>query len=90
MTRKTARELTAPVPVAVPVIHESAIYTPETARRTLGLRKSTIAREVRLGRLRASRRGGRHFILGRWLIAWVENGEVRRGQRNAVDRNGAD
>jgi hypothetical protein len=64
-----------------PVIHPSAIFTVEGARGALGLAKGCLPREIRLGRLRCSKRAGRYYILGAWLLEWVEAGEVcRRGQ----------
>jgi hypothetical protein len=60
------------------VIDPRAIYTVETARAALGLAKHCLAREIRLRRLRVSKRGGRYYITGQWLMEWLEAGEVRR------------
>jgi hypothetical protein len=60
----------------VPVIVPHAAYTIEQARAMLGLRRSSLSREVRLGRLRVSKRVGLYFILGTWLLQWVEDGEL--------------
>jgi hypothetical protein len=43
----------------------------------LGLKKGTLPRELRLGRLRHAKRAGRIFILGRWVLAWLAAGECR-------------
>jgi hypothetical protein len=64
---------------AVHVIHADAIYTVEMVRHYLGLRKSTVRREVRERRLRVSKRAGRYFITGDWLLAWIKAGELRPG-----------
>jgi hypothetical protein len=65
--------------VAAPhVIKPTAVYDVEQARAALGLAKGTLGREVRLGRLRVARRAGKTYILGRWLLAWLEAGEVRK------------
>lgn len=61
----------------VPVIDPRAVYTLETARLTLGLAKHTLVREVRQGRLRVSRRGGKYFLTGAWLLEWLQNGEKK-------------
>lgn len=61
-----------------PVISPMAVYSVEQARQALGLRKTCLRREARLGRLRTSRRAGKHLILGAWLLEWVEKGEVKR------------
>jgi hypothetical protein len=53
------------------------VYFVDDARRVLRLKQSTIRREVREGRLRIAKRAGRYFILGGWLIEWIEGGEVR-------------
>jgi hypothetical protein len=41
---------------------------------------------VREGRLRIARRAGRYYILGRWLLEWLEGGELP--PRQPPDRNG--
>jgi hypothetical protein len=50
----------------------------------LCLTKTTLAREVRLGRLRVSKRAGRYFILGSWLLQWLREGEMTRPRKNAL------
>jgi hypothetical protein len=60
------------------VIHPTSVYSLEAAREALGLARATLGREIRLGRLRVSKRAGRYFILGAWLLEWLEAGEVRR------------
>jgi hypothetical protein len=60
------------------VIVPTAIYTLATAAEALGLPSSCLPREVRLGRLRVTKRSGRYFVLGSWLLAWLRGGEVRR------------
>jgi hypothetical protein len=62
----------------VHVIRPTAVYSVESARSALGLTKTTIGREIRLGRLRVAKRAGRYFILGTWLLEWLETGEIRR------------
>jgi hypothetical protein len=39
-------------------------------------------REIRLGRLRHARRGGRILVLGSWLLQWVKDAEVVRRSRS--------
>ena len=58
------------------VIDPRAVYTVDSARACLELAKTTIGREIRLGRLRVARRGGRYFLLGEWLLAWIREGEI--------------
>jgi hypothetical protein len=65
------------------VIHRTAIYSLEAARQALGLKKDTLRREVRLGRLRVAKRAGRYYVLGNWLLEWLEGGEVRRRRPTA-------
>jgi hypothetical protein len=50
----------------------------EDLRRVFGLKASSVRREVRLGRLRMSKRCGRHYCLGKWVLQWLENGELKR------------
>jgi hypothetical protein len=54
------------------------VYTVPSATAALLAKANTLPREIRLGRLRASKRGGRYYILGEWLIEWLRAGEVRR------------
>jgi hypothetical protein len=63
------------------VIDPHAVYTLESARTALGLAKACLPREIRLGRLKVAKRAGRYFVLGSWLLAWIEDGEIKRGQR---------
>jgi hypothetical protein len=73
----------------VHVIDPAAVYTVPTASAALGLAKNCLPREIRLGRLRCAKRAGRHFILGKWLIEWLESGErPRRPVAAAADDNG--
>jgi hypothetical protein len=58
----------------------TAVYDLASARESLGLAKGTLPREIRLGQLRAAKRGGKILILGEWLLEWVRGGEVRRGR----------
>jgi hypothetical protein len=60
------------------------VFTVEQARLALGLADTTLDREIRLGRLRCSMRGGRRWILGEWLLAWLKAGEVQRGKRRRL------
>lgn len=74
-------------PLATPiVINPNSVFTAAQARAALGLAKATIAREIRLGRLRVSKRAGRHFIKGEWLIEWIAAGEItpRRPEQSAT------
>jgi hypothetical protein len=80
------RQSPAAEPVAAPV-HEilpNGVYFSDDARRILRLRQSTIGREVREGRLRIAKRGGRYVILGKWLIEWIETGELKPRQSHAA------
>jgi hypothetical protein len=74
-------EIAAPPALPVHVIVPTAVYTVAQARAALGLRATTLPREIRAGRLRAARRGGRYYVLGSWLLQWVEAGEVKVRRR---------
>ena len=72
-----------------PTVHEirpHAVYFLDQAQQILRLRPSTIRRELREGRLRLAKRAGKYFILGKWLIEWIESGEVKRrtAERNST------
>jgi hypothetical protein len=83
MTRRTdderkagRRDLTANV------THFAAgqVYRLGAVQEALGLRRTTLPREIRAGRLRAAKRAGRIFILGEWILEWIAAGEVRLRQ----------
>jgi hypothetical protein len=59
-------------------IDATTVYRPAHLAEGLGVRLSGILREVRAGRLRASRRRGRTMILGAAVLDWIAAGEVRR------------
>ncbi len=66
------------------VIEPRGVYRPADLVRGLGLAKTTISREIRRGRLRVTRRGGKYFVMGTWAIQWLEAGEVHRRERAEV------
>jgi hypothetical protein len=70
------------------VIDPHGIYFPDQAQILLRLTRSTIRREFREGRLRIAKRAGRYYLLGKWLIEWIEGGELRRAKNRGAD-NGA-
>ena len=63
-------------------IQPGDVFTLAGARAALRLAKSTFRREVRAGRLRISVRAGRRWLLGCWLLEWLRDGELPRGQVN--------
>jgi hypothetical protein len=63
---------------AVPLIRAGQVYTFGSLKAALGLRPGTLPRELRLGRLRHSKRAGKVFILGEWVLEWVAAGERKR------------
>jgi hypothetical protein len=69
------------------VIDPHAVGTIAQWTAVLGLGETTLLREVRRRRLRASRRGGRYYVLGEWLLQWLETG-VRDERRDAARKNG--
>ena len=69
------------LPIVQPhVILPTAVYTGRQLQAALGLRSSTVRREVRMGRLRISKRSGKYLILGSWILDWIEAGELKRRQ----------
>lgn len=64
------------------VIDPNSVYTPLAAIVALGVPKTCLPREIKLGRLKASWRAGRYFFLGKWLIEWVASGEVPASRWN--------
>jgi hypothetical protein len=72
----------AAAPAAAPplVIDPLRVFTAQEFRHAFGLRASTLRREVRLSRLRIAKRGGKYYLFGKWILEWLESGEVRRGE----------
>jgi hypothetical protein len=61
----------------VPVVDPNAVYFVDTLQRAFRLRKSTIRREWKEGRLRLAKRAGRYYVLGAWVLQWLQEGEMR-------------
>jgi hypothetical protein len=77
--------LTAAAPAAPPAPHQivpTAVYTLAAARAALGLRETSLKREIRSRRLVCSKRCGRYYLLGEHLLAWLREGEI--GPRSAA------
>jgi hypothetical protein len=80
--RKPRKQQPAPAEggtAPVPVVHPRSIYFLDTFRRDFRMKESTARSEWKHGRLRLAKRGGRIFILGEWILAWLRGGEVRPG-----------
>lgn len=80
-----------------PVIDPHAYYSRIEATALLRLRPSTLSTEIGKGRLRVSRRAGRYWFLGEWILDWLAAGEcpsrmkpeaVEEASENSTDRNG--
>ena len=67
------------------VIDPNAVWSLGAFQEDFGTSKSTVRREVRGKRLRVAKRAGRYYILGKWILEWLEAGEVRR---RSPERNG--
>jgi hypothetical protein len=79
-----------PAPERAPAtIHSNTVYTLPQARALLGLATHTLPRAIRRGELRVSRRGGRYFITGEWLLSWITSGPgAARHRRQAEGPDG--
>jgi hypothetical protein len=84
---KPTRPATSAQLPKVHTIDPTAVYFVDQAQALLRLTVSTIRREHREGRLRVSKRAGRYYILGKWLIEWLEGGELRKS-KTPETRNG--
>jgi hypothetical protein len=83
VTRSDRTSTAATHDTTTPVILPTAAYSLDQARRLLGLKKNCLPREARLGRLRVSKRAGRYFVLGEWLLEWISTGELARPARKS-------
>ena len=68
---------TAVIPPLPHVIHLHAFYSSEDVQRIFNIKKSGLREEIKAKRLRVSKLCGRYRFLGRWLIEWIESGELR-------------
>jgi hypothetical protein len=59
------------------VVVENAVYLLSSLAQETPFNKTTLKREARLGRLRVAKRGGKYVTTGKWLMQWVEAGEVK-------------
>jgi hypothetical protein len=84
MSTRKATSLTNSVSsAALRRITPNTVLTIDEARQALGLAKGCLPREIRLGRLRASKRAGRYWLRGIWILEWLDAGEVRRREIQA-------
>jgi predicted site-specific integrase-resolvase len=67
-------------------IDATAIYRPTEVMELFDVSKNTLKREVRLGRLRVSRIGGKNLFLGARLLEWIERAEVVQRPRVANEQ----
>jgi hypothetical protein len=68
-------------PTAAPDVHAidpNGVYFVDTFQLIFRLRKSSLRREIRENRLRVSKRCGRYYLLGEWILAWLRDGELNR------------
>jgi hypothetical protein len=75
-------------------IDRDTAYSLQSATAGLDVRRETLLREIRLGRLEARKRAGRYWILGSWLIRWLETGkphaawDAAHGAKPVPEENG--
>jgi hypothetical protein len=67
-----------PPPSEPAIIHPTGVYQVVHVRAMLGLRQSSLRREIREGRLRVNKRCGKYFFLGQQLLDWLAGGELKR------------
>ena len=78
---KRATESDTPSITPPAIIAENAVFTVAQVRAMLGLRQSSLRREIREGRLAVNKRCGKYFFLGEQLLDWLRGGEIRRQSR---------
>jgi hypothetical protein len=66
-----------------PVIAPNAVFNLASASAAVRVPPGCLPREIKLGRLQARKRGGRYYILGEWLLAWLASGQPHRRWRAA-------
>lgn len=70
---------------AVFVIEPNGVYRAGQLIPLLGLRASTLRREIREGRLGVCRRAGMNFFLGCDLLDWLKAGRLVRGRESSAE-----
>jgi hypothetical protein len=75
----------SPAFAPVHVIQPGGIYFLPLARSILLLRKSSLRREIREGRLKVCKRCGRYYFLGEQLLDWLRRGELKPPSNNGGD-----
>jgi hypothetical protein len=58
-------------PACSPIVDPHAVYSLAGLQKALHLRRNSLPREIREGRLRAIKRCGRWWIVGRDVLAWL-------------------
>ncbi len=88
-SKATPQTTEAPAAVSLPplahIIKPTAVYRVEGLRRALGLAQHTIPREIRKGRLPAYARGGKTYLIGADVLAWLRGGKLERPWRPKVE-----
>jgi hypothetical protein len=65
-------------------IEPNGIYSPAEVAARLGVSERAIRNAIRRGELRVSKRARTHYILGEWVLLWIEAGtELKPGPRLA-------
>lgn len=68
-------------------INPLGIYSLLEATGVLAVKPNSLTREVREGRLRVSKRLGRYYFLGEWLIEWIRRGELQPWEARCADKS---
>lgn len=64
-------------------VRPTDLYTRAEVGEILGLTERAVGQEVQSGRLLCSKRCGRSYFLGEWLLEWVKAGVVLHRARAA-------
>jgi hypothetical protein len=74
--RRNPAGVEAPVLPPPATINPTGVYLVQHVRSMFSLRKSSLRREIREGRLKVCKRCGRYFFLGSQLLDWLRDGEL--------------
>lgn len=74
------------MPASPIIIEPHHVHTLESAAKSLGVSRVLISREIKRGHLRFAVRGRSVYIMGQWLLEWVQKGERAPGW-NPGNRN---
>jgi hypothetical protein len=64
-------------PQVVTIVNENSVFDLPGFVATFNLKKSSLRREIKMGRIKVYKRCGRYFLLGADVLLWLRGGQVK-------------